>query len=157
MKCAEITDVVIDALREGSFDHIRLNYANGDMVGHSGHLEATRVAMSSVDLQLERLEAAAREAGALLLVTADHGNADAMYQRNKDGSVAKGDDGQPLPRTSHTLSLVPFLVVDPAHRLDLRRDLSNPSIANIGATLLHLLGVPVPDGWLPSLIAPPEG
>jgi 2,3-bisphosphoglycerate-independent phosphoglycerate mutase len=151
MKAAEVTDVVLAALAEGGWDHIRLNFANGDMVGHSGHLEATRIAVEAVDLQLARLVAGVTAAGATLIVTADHGNADEMWQRGK-GGVVTGPDGAPLPRTSHTLNPVPFLLLSPDAAWAVRDDLAVPGIASVGSTLLQLLGLPVPEGWEPPLL-----
>jgi 2,3-bisphosphoglycerate-independent phosphoglycerate mutase len=152
MKAAEITDACIDAVRSGRYDHVRLNYANGDMVGHTGNLAATRVAVAAVDLELARLEAAVREAGGVLLITADHGNADRMWARDKQGDVARHTDGSSEPLTSHTLSPVPFYVVDASHAYTVRTDLPAPSIANVGATILALLGLTPPHDWLPSLV-----
>ncbi len=152
MKAAEITDVVLQALREGRHDHIRLNYANGDMVGHTGHLEATRVAVEAVDLQLARLLKGVQAAGGVLIVTADHGNADEMWQHDKRGGVLRDAAGEPLPRTSHSLAPVPFVLVDPLGRR-VRGDLDEPGIASVGSTLLQLLGVGVPEGWAPGLLA----
>jgi 2,3-bisphosphoglycerate-independent phosphoglycerate mutase len=151
MKAAEVTDAALAALAEGGWDHIRLNYANGDMVGHSGHLEATRIAVEAVDLQLARLVAGVRAAGATMIVTADHGNADEMWQRAK-GEVACDPEGDPLPRTSHTLNPVPFLLITPDVGWALRGDLVEPGIASIGGTLLQLLGLPVPADWAPPLL-----
>lgn len=152
MKCAEVTDRVIAAIRSGTYDHVRLNYANGDMVGHTGKLEPARVAMTCVDLQLGRLVDEVRAMGGVLLVTADHGNAEQMWQRAGDGTVAYDEDGAPVPLTSHTLSPVPFIVVDPHGALDVCRELDHPGIASIGGTLLDLLGLPLPEGWAPSLV-----
>ncbi len=151
MQAAPITDAVLEALQTGRYDHLRLNYPNGDMVGHTGNLEATRIAMECVDLQLARLIEGCRKAGAILLVTADHGNADAMWQRDRRGDVLRSANGEPLPRTSHTLAAVPLYLVDPEAMWDLRKDVKDPGIASIGGTLLHLLGLPIPEGWAPTL------
>jgi 2,3-bisphosphoglycerate-independent phosphoglycerate mutase len=156
MKAAEVADAVIGALRSGKYDHIRVNFANPDMVGHTGNLEATRVAVEAVDLMLGRVLRAAEEVDALVLVTADHGNADEMWQHDKKGNPLLGDDGAPLPRTSHTLNAVPFYVFDPLARWDVRHGLVQPGIASIGATVLVALGVPVPAEWEPELTAPRE-
>ena len=81
MKAAQITDLVIRQIEERKQDFIRLNYANGDMVGHTGDYIATRLACEVVDLQLGRLMKAVKKAGGLLIVTADHGNADDMFPK----------------------------------------------------------------------------
>jgi len=151
MKAAEVTDACIDAIESGDFDHVRLNLANGDMVGHTGVLEATRIALEAVDLQVARLERAVRKAGGVLLVTADHGNADQMYMRDKKGNVRFEDDGDPMPRTSHSLNLVPFILVDPRGELQLVD--GEHGLAAIAATVLQLCGVDVPEDYVPSLIA----
>lgn len=150
MKAAEVTDAAIAAVRSGRWDHIRLNLANGDMVGHTGVLEATRVAVEAVDLQVARLERAVRDAGGVLMVTADHGNADEMLQR-KGTSILKDADGRPLPKTSHTLNPVPFILVDPRGMLALA-DVPDAGIASIGATILELCGLPRPPDYLPGLV-----
>lgn len=150
MKAAEITDAAVAALRSGPFDHLRLNYANGDMVGHTGDLHATRVAVAAVDLAVGRLWSAVREVGGVLLVTADHGNADEMVQRKGD-KVLTDAAGRPLPRTSHTLNPVPFLVLDAKRRYRLRADTTG-SIARVGTTVVEMLGLPTPEGWMPGLV-----
>lgn len=152
MKAAEVVDACIAAIESGSYDHVRLNLANGDMVGHTGNLDATRVAICAVDLELGRLEAAVRAAKGVLLVTADHGNADAMWMRDKKGKVELGPEGNPIPRTSHTLAPVPFIVVDPSGTRTVRTDQLRPGIASVGASIVTLLGLEQPEGWLPSLV-----
>jgi 2,3-bisphosphoglycerate-independent phosphoglycerate mutase len=152
MKAAEITDATVTALASGRYDHLRINYPNGDMVGHTGDLHATRVAVAAVDLCLGRLWRAVERARGVLLVTADHGNADEMYQYKGD-RLLTDPEGRPLVRTSHSLNPVPFLVLDPTGRLGVRPDADGGSIARVGATLLELCGVTPPDGYLPGLVA----
>ena len=114
MQAARITDVVIEALDSAAPpDLIRLNWANGDMVGHTGDLAATITAMEVVDQEVGRLLQAAQAVGAVVLVTADHGNADDMWMRDKAGRPRQASDGDVLPRTSHTLAPVPFTLFDP--------------------------------------------
>jgi 2,3-bisphosphoglycerate-independent phosphoglycerate mutase len=151
MKAAEITDAVVEAIGSGDYDHVRLNLANGDMVGHTGVLEATRVALEAVDLQLGRLEQAVREAGGVLLVTADHGNADDMAMRDKQGRPKTDEGGAVMPRTSHTLSPVPFVVVDPEGRLDVAQ-VESPGLASVASTVLALCGLQPPDDYAPCLV-----
>ncbi len=152
MKAAEISDAAVRAITSGRYDVVRLNYANGDMVGHTGDLEATRIAVEVVDRQLARLEAAVRKADGVLLVTADHGNADEMYTRGKGGEVARDPDGRPLARTSHTTHPVPFIVMDPRRSLRLVEGLDDAGIANLGATVLELVGLQKPSEYLPGLL-----
>jgi 2,3-bisphosphoglycerate-independent phosphoglycerate mutase len=149
MKAAEVTDACIAALRSGRYDHIRLNYANGDMVGHTGRLEATRLAVSCVDHQLGRLAREAEKAGAILIVTADHGNADEMFQ-HKGGKVITDVAGQPVPKMSHSLAPVPFLLVDPLGEWE-PVAFDGAGIASVGSAVLTLLGLPVPADWAPTL------
>ncbi|HEV7558317.1 MAG TPA: 2,3-bisphosphoglycerate-independent phosphoglycerate mutase, partial [Kofleriaceae bacterium] len=135
MKAAEITDRLIRELRTGKHKFARVNYANGDMVGHTGSFDATVVAVEAVDLQLARLAKVVEELQGILVVTADHGNADEMYQRDKSGHVLRDKkSGQPVVKTSHTLNAVPLLIHDPA-RAD-RYDIdparaSHAGIANV--------------------------
>lgn len=154
MKAAEICDAVIDAVASNRYDHVRLNLANGDMVGHTGELEPTRVAVEAVDLQVARLMEAVRAADGILLVTADHGNADDMVQRKKSGDPLHDGNGNPMPRTSHTLNLVPFIVFDPRDEVGVISTQSPPSLAAVGATVLALCGLETPEGYLPPLVQP---
>jgi len=152
MKAVEITDAVEAAIHSMQYQHVRLNLANGDMVGHTGDLAATRLAVETVDLQLARLEAAVRATDGILLVTADHGNADEMYLRKK-GAILRHSDGSPLARTSHTLNPVPFCLIDPRSQLRLRQGTAS-GIASVGTTILELCGLTPPEGYLPGLIEP---
>ncbi|MCO4760895.1 MAG: 2,3-bisphosphoglycerate-independent phosphoglycerate mutase [Myxococcales bacterium] len=160
MKAAEITDVVLAALsRDTPPDIIRLNWANGDMVGHTGDFAATRVAMETVDREVGRLVAAVQAAGGVLLLTADHGNADGMWMRAKDGTPTIGPDGVPQAKTSHTLAPVPFSLVDgrAAQRWQLRQDQPEAGLSNVAATALAVLGLPVPPHMDAPLVEPSEG
>jgi 2,3-bisphosphoglycerate-independent phosphoglycerate mutase len=145
MKAAEITDATAAAISSGLYRFIRLNYANGDMVGHTGIVPAIRVAVEAVDLGLRRLLPAVRAAGGVLVVTADHGNADCMF-------VEK--EGKREPMVAHTLNPVPFVIKDfsGANRIRMARG-ETPGLSNVAATLLNLLGFAAPDDYDPSLIA----
>ena len=102
MKAAEITDKLVEAIKSGKYDFLRTNYPNGDMVGHTGNYEATIIGVESVDLQLARVKEAVDAVNGIMIVTADHGNADEMYEKpKKEGAPIKA-------KTSHTLSKVPF-------------------------------------------------
>jgi 2,3-bisphosphoglycerate-independent phosphoglycerate mutase len=152
MKAAEITDQCVDAILSGGWDHVRLNYANGDMVGHTGDLTATRIAVEAVDLQVGRLWEAVKKADGILLVTADHGNADEKWMRDKKtGEIQRDAAGAPVVRPSHSLNPVPFVLCDPRGELTLR-DVPAPGIANIGSTVLVLLGVQPPRDFVPALV-----
>jgi 2,3-bisphosphoglycerate-independent phosphoglycerate mutase len=157
MQAGAIVDAAIAALAPGGPEHIRLNLANGDMVGHTGVDTATLAAVAAVDAALGRLVAAARARGAVLLITADHGNADELYQRDKKtGAILRGPDGVPMPSTAHSLNPVPFFLVDPSGRWRLVGQGGAPAggIARVGATVLRACGVPVPADYLPALIEP---
>ena len=151
MKAAEITDRLLAELATGNFRHARLNYANGDMVGHTGDREASIVAVEAVDLQLGRLLPAIREMGGALVVTADHGNADEMFELDQTGAPKRDEAGLPRTRTSHTLNPVPFHLYAPGH--DLRLKGADPAgLANIAATVLELLGFAAPEDFHGSLL-----
>jgi len=153
MKAAEITDRLLTELHSGRFRHARLNYANGDMVGHTGHLDASVIAVEAVDLQLGRLMRCIAALGGALIVTADHGNCDDMFERGKDGEPALDAEGRPKPKTSHTLNRVPFYVYAPGAAPRLSDAVAEPGLAQLAATVLQLLGFAAPEGYAPSLLA----
>ena len=140
MKAAEVTDKVIAAIESGKYDFIRCNYPNGDMVGHTGNMDATRIAVESVDLELRRVWEACKAHGCTLLVTADHGNSDEMLQKAKDGSLQ--------PKTAHTLNPVPFIVCEEGCEL---KD-GKFGLANVAPTVLQLMGLKAPDCWLEGML-----
>ena len=165
MAAVEVTDRAVEAIRSRTFDQIRINLANGDMVGHTGRMAATVAAMEVVDGCVGRIAAAMAEVGGVLLITADHGNADQMVELDKKGAKILGPDGAPKPRTSHSLNPVPFVLVDASGLWRLREPARDParwsdpaegpaleSIARVGATLLTLSGLHVPGSYLPSLV-----
>ena len=153
MKAAEITLVVLEAL--GEYRLVRLNYANGDMVGHTGSYPATVKAVEAVDREIGRLLAPVLEAGGALIITADHGNADEMAERDKKTKAIKRDaDGNMIPRTSHSLNPVPcHIVLGPAdqERFALAA-VEEPGLGHVAATAALLLGFDRPEGFLPSLL-----
>ena len=153
MKAAEVTDALIAALEPGAgpaFDLVRCNYANGDMVGHTGELRSTVLAVEAVDLCLARLVAATRRLEGALIVTADHGNADHMFD---------GDGAQRRVRTSHSLNPVPLAIYDPreAGGGPSLRAVPGAGLANMAATTLELLGFAAPQDYEPSLLAAADG
>ena len=154
MKCAEITDKVIEAIKSGKYDHIRLNYPNGDMVGHTGVFNAVCCSMEGMDLQLGRLKAAIEEAGGILCLTADHGNSDDMYEHAKDGSVKMDKNGEPKAKTSHSLNPVPGIIYDPEYKGEYDQSKLNEGlgISSWPATLIQLMGYKEPSDYDKSLI-----
>ncbi|MCM8527887.1 MAG: 2,3-bisphosphoglycerate-independent phosphoglycerate mutase [Lentisphaeraceae bacterium] len=153
MKAAEITDAILKTIDEGKTQFIRLNYANGDMVGHTGNFNSTRIACEVVDMQVGRLMKAVQKAGGILLITADHGNADDMYERDKKGSAVVDDKGIVKPKTSHSLNKVPFLIYDPQGTSEIVMDsVERAGLGNISSTCINLLGYEAPDGFARSLV-----
>ncbi|MCF7838354.1 MAG: 2,3-bisphosphoglycerate-independent phosphoglycerate mutase [Candidatus Marinimicrobia bacterium] len=155
MKAAEITDRVIASLQADPAAFIRLNYPNGDMVGHTGVIPAVRIAVEAVDLQLSRLLPAIQAAGGILVLSADHGNSDDMYQHDKKTGAVKMDPrtGQPESKTSHSLNPVPCYIYDPTGVARARlADVTDPGIASLAATCLCLLGFEPPPDYAPSLV-----
>ncbi len=131
MSAAEVTDRLVEAIESGRFDLIVVNYANGDMVGHTGDLQATRRAVEAVDACLGRLAAAVPAAGGCLLITSDHGNAEQM-----------DDPRTGQPHTAHTMNKVPAVLVGaPAWAAAL----TDGRLADIAPTILELMGLPRPE------------
>jgi 2,3-bisphosphoglycerate-independent phosphoglycerate mutase len=147
MKAAEITDEVLAAIQGGKHKFIRLNYANGDMVGHTGVPAAVRIAVEAVDLQMARLLRALKRAGGIALVLADHGNAELMFTEK---------NGARTPHVAHTLNPVPCAIVDysgaNAWKLRTNSDIPTPGLSNIAATVCMLLGYEPPADYDPSLV-----
>lgn len=153
MKSAESADVVIDSIEHARHQFIRCNFPGGDMVGHTGNLEATIVAVEAIDLAVKRIIEPLEKAQGCLVVTADHGNADNMVERDKAGEPLVSPDGAPRRRTAHSLNPVPFMVVDYSDRTyDLNSNLHNPGLGNIASTLIEILGFMPPESFEPSLI-----
>jgi len=153
MKAAEISDAVLEALRGNAHRFLRLNFANGDMVGHTGQLLPTIVAMEALDLGLGRILSGVRAAKGTLVVTADHGNAEDMVERDKHGGPLRRDDGTMKGKTSHTTNPVGIWIHRPkGPQLRLRGDLPDAGLANLAATLMDILGFAPPEDYLPSLI-----
>jgi len=147
MKVREITADTIKLLESGRCRWGRINFPNGDMVGHTGDLDATIEAMEVVDECVERLMRVVDELDGILIYTADHGNADIMFTEN---------NGERSPKTSHTLSPVPFAIHDPNydgeyHMVDAIPAASH-GLANVAATVFNLLGYDAPEDYLPALI-----
>jgi 2,3-bisphosphoglycerate-independent phosphoglycerate mutase len=154
MKAAEITDVLIEELKKGELRHARLNYANGDMVGHTGNRDAAVIAVEAVDLCLGRVIPVIDALQGALIVTADHGNADEMYEYDKLGQIAVDKTGRRKAKTSHTLNRVPLYVYAPGAHVRIDTSVQKPRLANIAATTLQLMGYAAPDGFEPGLLLP---
>lgn len=155
MKCAEITDKLIEALRSGQYKMLRVNFPNGDMVGHTGNFLATECSMEALDLQLARILPVIDELHGAAIITADHGNADEMYEIDKKtGKPKLGKNGQPKAKTSHTLNPVPCILYDNFSKdaYHIRPDEGKDGLANVAATAVNLIGYEAPPMWEPSLI-----
>ena len=142
MKSAEITDQLVQAIESGQYQFLRVNYPNGDMVGHFAKLEPTIIALEAVDLCLARILAAVRKAGGVLIITADHGNAEELID-------AKG-----VAKTAHTINPVPCIIVDDtenASKYTLKT--GDFGLANLASTITLLLGKKPADAWLPPIIS----
>lgn len=136
MKAAEVTDKLITAILSGKYNFLRANFPNGDMVGHTGNFQAAVIAVEAVDLCLTRIIKAVDTANGILIVTADHGNADEMLEKSKNGEP-------PKPKTSHTLNPVPFFIYD-KHSRHVIKD-GAFGLANVTPTVVQLLSQNHPD------------
>lgn len=144
MKAAEITDKAIEAIDAGSYKFIRVNYPNGDMVGHTGVVEAVRIAVEAVDLCLGRLLGAIKKKGGIALITADHGNADCMWTEK---------NGVRTAMVAHTRNPVPFIIKDYNKKNIFRlQNLDRKGLANVAATICILLGYQPPKDYEPPLV-----
>jgi 2,3-bisphosphoglycerate-independent phosphoglycerate mutase len=156
MKSAEIADITIKNMYDNSFEIGRINFANGDMVGHSGDFAAAVLSVAAVDLALGRIMKAAKETNTILIVVADHGNADEMYELDKKTKkVIFDDNGKPKLKTSHTLAPVPCAIYNTEileKNVSLKTDMPNAGLANIASTILDIAGFNTPDFYEPSLI-----
>jgi 2,3-bisphosphoglycerate-independent phosphoglycerate mutase len=132
----------LDAITSGQYDFIRVNYPNGDMVGHTGMIDPTIIAVETVDLALSRLMKLMDSFDFTLLVTADHGNSDNMIEVTKAGVKQ--------PKTAHSLNPVPFIIYD--RDTDYKIKPGEYGLANVAPTLLKIMGYQAPKSWLPSIV-----
>jgi len=145
MKAVEIKNCVIDLLRTGRYRFGRLNFANGDMVGHTGVMEAAIIAVEAVDRCVGELLEVVKELEGIAVVTADHGNADEMFTTDKAGIK--------MVKTAHTLNPVPFAIYDPAYKGEYEMAyIQKKGLSNVASTLLNLLGYEKVEDYDPSLI-----
>ena len=154
MKCAEITDKLIECIESGKYRYLRVNFPNGDMVGHTGSLLATRCSMEALDIQLARIIAAVDKAGGVALITADHGNADEMYEIDKKTGKPKTDkEGHYKAKTSHTLNPVPCILYNNVcNKITLKEDKGTFGLSDVAATMVNLMGYEAPSMWDESLL-----
>ncbi|MBF0319255.1 MAG: 2,3-bisphosphoglycerate-independent phosphoglycerate mutase [Nitrospirae bacterium] len=144
MKAYEITEKTIELLESGKYKFGRLNFANGDMVGHTGVMDAAIVAVETVDECVGKLIDVVKKLDGIVVVTADHGNSDEMYVMKK---------GKKVPKTSHTLNRVPFVIIDSGYKGEYKMaDSDKRGLSNAAATLCNLLGYEKPANYDPSLI-----
>ncbi len=140
MKTAEITDKVIENLDNYKF--IRLNFPGGDMVGHTANMEATTIAIEAIDLELARLAQEIKKRHGILLIVADHGNAEELIDKNGE------------KKTAHTLNKVPFIIYDTTNnrkKYDFA-PVEKPGLKNLASTILFLLGLDIPTEYEDSLL-----
>ncbi len=153
MKSAEITDAMIEAVKSGKYNTLRCNFPNGDMVGHTGSLRAATMAVEAVDLALARFLPVLDAMGGVALITADHGNADEMYDVDKKTGLPKTNkDGSIKAKTSHTLNPVPCILYDnvTGGRLSLKD--GSWGLSNLAATTANLLGFEKHEAWDDSML-----
>lgn len=145
MKAAEIRDTVIELMMSREYRFGRLNFANGDMVGHTGNLEAAVTAVETVDRCVGELLEVIEKLDGIAVITADHGNSEKMFSRDKNGHNK--------PWTAHTLNPVPFAIYDPMYKNEYRMaDIKEKGLSNVASTLLNLLGYEKVKDYDPSLI-----
>jgi 2,3-bisphosphoglycerate-independent phosphoglycerate mutase len=145
MKAFEITHWTIEMLRTGNYRFGRLNFANGDMVGHTGNMKAAITAVETVDVCVGRLLKVIKEMEGIALVTSDHGNSEEMFTID--------EQSKKQIRTAHTLNPVPLVIYDPKYRGEyIMNHLKKPGLSSVAATLLNLLGFEKPADYDPSLI-----
>ena len=155
MKCAEITDALIEAMKSGKYRYLRVNFPNGDMVGHTGNFLATECSMEALDLQLARILKVVDELEGAAIITADHGNADEMAEIDKKTGAPKlSKDGSMKAKTSHTLNPVPCIIYDNFTKDAYTVKAADPKfgLSNVAATTAVLLGYKPAPEWDEALI-----
>ncbi len=154
MKADEITDEVVKAIEGGEYKFIRLNYPNGDMVGHTGVVDAVKQAVEAVDEGVGKIMEALKKCNGIMVCSADHGNSDDMCELDKKtGELKLDDEGKCKPKTAHSLNPVPAIVFDPSGAANARKaNVEDAGIANLAATCMTLLGFVPPADYTPSLV-----
>jgi len=145
---------VVEIIEGGEYDFIKLNFPNGDMVGHTGVYQAVLCSMEAMDLSIQRMKNAVEKAGGVLILSADHGNADDMFEHEKKtGSVVIKEDGKRKAKTSHSLNPVPCIIFDADYQEDYSKSLKEGlGISSLSATCLNLLGFEAPEDYDPSVL-----
>ncbi|HKO92732.1 MAG TPA: 2,3-bisphosphoglycerate-independent phosphoglycerate mutase [Polyangiaceae bacterium] len=153
MKAAEITDALIKQIQSGKQRTLRVNYANGDMVGHTGSFQSSVIAIETLDIALARLLPVVDAAGGVAIITADHGNADEMFELDKKGQPVSDGHGGFKAKTSHTLNPVPCILYDnqTGGALGFKSD-KKYGLSSLAATTVNLLGYEAPSLWDDSLL-----
>ena len=141
MKSAEITEKLVDAMASGKYQFLRCNFPNGDMVGHTGVMDAVVYAMECVDASLKAILEAADKYGYRVLITADHGNADQMTETKK---------GKTSVRTAHSLNAVPFIIYDQDTQWTVKD--GSYGLANVAPTVVKMMGLTAPACWEESMV-----
>ena len=141
MKSKEITEKMVENMASGKFQFLRCNYPNGDMVGHTGVMDAVVYAMECVDKGLKAILEAADKYGYTVLITADHGNADQMTETKK---------GKTSVRTAHSLNPVPFIIYDTDRVWTIKE--GSYGLANVAPTIVKMMGLTAPDCWEQSMV-----
>ncbi|THU52284.1 hypothetical protein C4D60_Mb10t02360 [Musa balbisiana] len=153
MKALEIAEKARDAILSRKFDQVRVNLPNGDMVGHTGDIEATVVACKAADEAVKIILDAIEQVGGIYVVTADHGNAEDMVKRNKTGQPQLDKAGNIQILTSHTLQPVPIAIGGPGLAPGVKfRNVPDGGLANVAATVMNLHGFEAPSDYEPTLI-----
>lgn len=153
MKSAEITDKVVDAVESGEYGMIRLNYPNGDMVGHTGVYQAVLVSLGALDIAVKRVREAVEKVGGILIISADHGNSDDMFEHDKSGNIKHDDNGNISAKTSHSLNPVPCIIYDPSSKGEYKPELkAGLGISSLAATCIELLGYEAPEFYDSSVL-----
>ena len=141
MKCKEVTAALVEAMESGKFQFLRCNYPNGDMVGHTGVMEAVVTSMEALDVCLGKVLQCADKHGYTVLLTADHGNADQMTETKK---------GKTSVRTAHSLNPVPFIIYDKDKTWTVKD--GNFGLANVAPTVVKMMGLTAPACWEESIV-----
>ena len=141
MKSKEITEKMVEAMASGKYQFLRCNFPNGDMVGHTGVMDAVVYAMECVDNSLKAILEAADKYGYTVLINADHGNADQMTETKK---------GKTSVRTAHSLNPVPFIIYD--KDLDWKVLDGEYGLANVAPTVVKMMDLTAPDCWEASIV-----